>query len=210
MPRLEPVDHDPFVSPPAKPTYLLPVDHDPFVERGFLGALDLAERAGLGGTSLRLYNDLVAKGRRTSVTERDFSPAELATFRQLATTARDKSGKATGVVGPEIYDDLMMQGGRPDYNMIGGFAYETAPDGGVVIHDTYDFNLDRAGKPGIEGQGGLFQAITSPVGMAASIGRKRLPDSSGGVPINIRIPPPAPAPDKQYRLEPIDHDPFAQ
>jgi hypothetical protein len=204
MPRLEPVDYDPF----ERKTYLLPVDHDPFrgkadnsdlslVQRGFLGALDMVERAGAGGTALKLYNSKVGRGDRTPITEKDFTPSDLEAFRRLVATEQKRSGPR-GTVQPGTYDDVMMQGGaNPSYDMIGGFQYETAPDGSAVIRDSYDFNMDRAVSNGIEAEGGLFQALQSPVGFAASVGRKRLPDSSGGVPITIR-------------LEPVDHDPFAQ
>jgi hypothetical protein len=209
MPRFEPVEHDPFALT-RKPVYVLPIDHDPFretpkkadnsdlslVQRGFLGALDVAERAGAGGTALKLYNSKVGRGDRAPITEKDFAPGDLEMFRKLVAAEQKRSGPS-GTVLPGTYDDVMMQGRNPDYNMIGGFQYETAPDGSAVIRDTYDFNMDRAGGPGIESEGGMFQAIQSPFGFAASIGRKRVPDTSGGVPIEIR-------------LEPVDHDPFAQ
>jgi hypothetical protein len=162
----------------------------PWVQRRFLDALGFAERLGAGGTPLRLYNDVVARGRRNPITEADFSPDELEKFAKLIAVERQRTGKPSGFVSPDTYDELLFKHGvDQSYDMIGGFQYETAPDGSAVIRDSYDFNLDRAGTGGIEGNGGVFQAITNPVGLAARIGRARVPDTSGGVPIQIKLQP---------------------
>lgn len=157
------------------------------LQSGFLSALDLAESMGLGRTPLRLYNDVVGRGRREPITERDFTGYDMQMFHDLVTAARKRQGNM-GEVVPQDYDTVIYAGGRPDYNAIGSFKYEIAPGGSAVIRDTYDFNLDRTDKPGVEGEGSTFQFLTNPVGYAASIGRKLVPDTSGGVPVNVRLP----------------------
>lgn len=150
------------------------------VERTFMAALRTAESAGVGGTAVRLYNDIMQRGRTKPITEGDFSADERQKLRDLV--IKTAKGKTEGKVDYKDYP-----GSGVDSNILGGFKYQIK-DGTVHIEDTYDFNANRA--DGYEDN--LFvQALAfvgNPRGLAASIGRKKLSDLSGkGIPVRIKL-----------------------
>lgn len=209
-----PVDHDPFAEPTAQDMasggqYALmasrlrdmaadknkPADLS-LIERGLLKVMDLADRAGNDSTSLRMYNDIIQRGRTSTITENDFTPSEQAALRSLVLNKAESAGP-TGHVDYRDYPggNMRLASGRTKesgeiLNTLGGFDYALKPDGTVNVSDKYDFNADRGDSldNNLLAQG--FSAIFDPRSLAASIGRKVLPDTSGrGVPVSITLPP---------------------
>lgn len=151
------------------------------VENSFLGALKTAESAGTGGTALKLYNSIVQGGRREPITAKDFSTEEQTGLANLVKANAQTTGKLEGKID---YKDYLGSG--IDSNILGGFKY-TIERGVIHIKDTYDFNKDRADGS----EDNVFiqaaAALGNPRGLAASIGRKILPDDGKGVPVNITL-----------------------
>ena len=152
------------------------------VETGFLAALRGAERAGLGGKSLALYNDIIQRGRTAPITENDFDETEKAALRSLVMSVSEKTGKKSGSVDYKDY-----RGSNFDSNILGGFRYKIT-DAGIFVEDTYDFNASRA--DGLEDSVFIqaLGAVGNMRGLAAGIGRKKLSDRSGkGVSVRIKL-----------------------
>ncbi|MCZ3377420.1 transglycosylase SLT domain-containing protein [Rhizobium sp. AG207R] len=147
------------------------------VERGFLGALSAAESAGIGGTKLKLYNDIIQRGRTATITENDLQPDEQEKLKALVL----KQGKPEGKIDYKDY----VGSGMPE-DILGGFRYKV--DNGVVhITDTYDFNKAKGGSWDDNSLVQALAAFTSPKNLAAEIGRKIAPDSKPGVPVRITL-----------------------
>jgi hypothetical protein len=145
-----------------------------WLDKLFLTGLRGAEAVGIGGTPLKLYNDVVQRGRREPITERDFAPQDLDAYRAIIA----KKGAPEGHVDYPDYGDNTGSLRAA----LGGFNYK-----GDEITDNYDFNTDR-GSPG-EGQNLALRALVAlvnPVGMASYIGRKTVPPGAG-VPVRINL-----------------------
>jgi hypothetical protein len=161
-------------------------------ERGFLGALQVAEKMGVGGTALKLYNDVIQRGRTSTITENDLTDEEKKSFYDLVKARAEDSGQKTGTIDYKHYLQYKVPPGNWGItNILGGFKYSMEDDGRVKINDTYDFNADRAA---IGENNPLVQdteSVMLPVGLAASIGRKIKPDTGGkGVPVDISLEAP--------------------
>jgi hypothetical protein len=154
------------------------------IEGTFLSALSKAEEMGLGGTSLRLYNEIVQHGRREPISERDFNDAELGAFETVVQGHASATGKKSGHID---YKDYRKYGAKVGFeNILGGFDYEIQKDGTILITDKYDFNMITRGasdeNPIVKALGAFF----APRELAAKVGRDRLPPGKG-VPVKIRL-----------------------
>jgi hypothetical protein len=154
---------EPSTSPESKRDWL---------DRLFLGGLRVAEAVGIGGTPLKLYNDVVQRGRRDPITEKDFPPDELAGYRQII----ERKGGTEGHIDYPDYKGTNV----PQANL-GGFNYK---DGEIT--DKYDFNTNRGGPYEKYLAARLLESVINPVGMAASIGRRIVPPGAG-VPVRIKL-----------------------
>lgn len=164
------------------------VDSDPrfsnlsFVERGFLGTLRAAESVGAGGTALRLFNDVIQRGRTEPITEQDLKPAEQEKLRALVVQHSQNNGSQSGMIDYKDY-----RGSGVDPNILGGFKY-SIKDGNISVEDTYDFNTNRIDGWEDNRIVQMLGALANQRGLAASIGRKIIPDSGGnGVPVRIKL-----------------------
>ncbi len=156
-----------------------------FVERSFLGALNLAEKIGLGGTAVKLYNDAIQRGRTTPITGNDIDPQELKQFENLVRAHAAANRTSSGNID---YKDYAKHAPSLDTNILGGFGYTINPDDSISIRDKYDFNADRAGAYDNNALVQALGAFANPRGLAAKIGRDRLPDTGGhGIPVDITI-----------------------
>ncbi len=174
----QPVDAQPDVKKNSTPDQNSPdLSSLSSVERGFLGALSAAESAGIGGTKLKLYNDIIQRGRTSPITENDLQPDEQEKLKALVL----KQGKPEGKIDYKDY----VGSGMPE-DILGGFRYKV--DNGVVhITDTYDFNKAKGGSWDDNSLVQALAAFTSPKNLAAEIGRKIAPDSKPGVPVRITL-----------------------
>lgn len=154
-----------------------------WIDSIFLGGLSLAERAGFGGTPLKLYNDVVQRGRTEPITERDFSRDELNAYRDMVLSKYLQTGNPTGAIDYPDYRGVPVPQGN-----LGGFRYNVAPDQGVTISDTYDFNTNRAGAYDRNALVRLLASVVAPYRAAAGIGRITKPPGTG-VPVQLNIQP---------------------
>jgi soluble lytic murein transglycosylase-like protein len=172
----QPVDAQPDVKKNSTPDQGSPdLSNLSSVERGFLGALSTAESAGIGGTKLKLYNDIIQRGRTAPITENDLQPDEQEKLKALVL----KQGKTEGKIDYKDY----VGSGMPE-DILGGFRYKVE-NGAVHITDTYDFNKSKGGSWDDNSLVQALGAFTSPKNLAAAIGRKIAPDSKPGVPVKI-------------------------
>ncbi len=148
---------------------------------------------GAAGTSLKLYNDVIQRARTTPITERDFTADELGAIRDMIRNKMAVTGQPSGHIdyrdypgGNLLVADRSKAAGEV-MNTLGGFDY-SKNNGNINVTDKYDFNANRGG---VEDKSQLAQLLAmgfSPRNLAASIGRKILPDTGGrGVPVNIAI-----------------------
>jgi hypothetical protein len=172
----QPIDAQPDVKKNSTPDQGSPdLSNLSSVERGFLGALSTAESAGIGGTKLKLYNDIIQRGRTAPITENDLQPDEQEKLKALVL----KQGKTEGKIDYKDY----VGSGMPE-DILGGFRYKVE-NGAVHITDTYDFNKSKGGSWDDNSLVQALGAFTSPKNLAAAIGRKIAPDSKPGVPVKI-------------------------
>ncbi|NLS19907.1 lytic transglycosylase domain-containing protein [Rhizobium sp. P40RR-XXII] len=161
--------------PKAEEDTASPFDQLSTVERSFLTSLRYAEDMGAGGTALKLYNDVIQRGRKDPITENDLSVDERQKLKALVLS----KGKDSGSIDYKDY-----RGTGIDSNILGGFKYHVK-DGVVHIDDTYDFNSDRAEA----GDDNVFiqaaGAVANPRGLASVIGRKIAPNTKAGIPVRI-------------------------
>ena len=140
----------------------------------------------------------VMTGRRTPITEKDFTAKE-----QLAMLDAVKRSQARGGKGRVDYQDY-PSGNEigPGYvdirNTLGGFQYKQGPDGSTVITDRYDFHGPRVAEYEKMGTGeklvksaknALVEFVSkgfSPRDLAGELGRAYI--GSKGPEVNIRIP----------------------
>ena len=174
----QPVDAQPDVKKNSTPDQGSPdLSNLSSVERGFLGALSAAESAGIGGTKLKLYNDIIQRGRTAPITESDLQPDEQEKLKALVL----KQGKSEGKIDYKDY----IGSGMPE-DILGGFRYKV-DNGAVHITDTYDFNKSKGSSWDDNSLVQALGAFTSPKNLAAAIGRKIAPDSKPGVPVKITL-----------------------
>lgn len=154
----------------------------------FLNLLSGAQSLGIGGTPVKLYNDVIQGGRTAPITESDLSQTELGQFKQMIQDKIAATGQPSGRIDYPDYMSL-QPGARPSPNILGGFQFNRDPTGVLNIKDVYDFNANRAG-PAYENNP-VLQALAmafNPRGLAAQIGRQVRPDIGGqGVPVNINL-----------------------
>lgn len=145
----------------------------------------------------RTYVDVLT-GRRTPITERDFTAKE-----QMAMMDAVKKSQARGGNGRVDYQDYptgdQIGPGFVDIrNTLGGFQYKQGPDGATIISDRYDFHGPRAAEYEKMGTGEkvLKSAANALSAFVKSGGGVR--DAAGeigdawigksGPPVSIRIP----------------------
>jgi hypothetical protein len=140
----------------------------------------------------------VMTGRRTPITEKDFTAKE-----QMAMMDAVRRSQARGGKGRVDYEDYPS--GKdigPGYvdirNTLGGFQYKQSPDGATIISDRYDFHGPRVAEYEKMGSGekvlksaknALTEFVTkgfSPRDLAGELGRAYV--GSKGPEVNIRIP----------------------
>ncbi|RWL14889.1 MAG: hypothetical protein EOR57_31580 [Mesorhizobium sp.] len=159
------------------------IDKLSFVQRRFVGALETAENVGAGGASLKIFNDIVLRGRADPITEADFDGPTLDKLREFVMHTSAKSGKKSGKID---YKDYPRHNDTIN-NVLGGFKYKIEGNS-ITIDDVYDFNTDRAGFGENSQLAQAFAAFFNPRNMAASIGRKIMPDNAkNGIPVKIRL-----------------------
>ena len=140
----------------------------------------------------------VLTGRRTPITEKDFTAKE-----QMAMMDAVKKSQARGGNGRVDYQDYpsgdQIGPGYVDIrNTLGGFQYKQNPDGSTSISDRYDFHGPRVAEYEKMGTGekvlkSAANALTefvkggfSPRDLAGELGRAYI--GSKGPDVNIRIP----------------------
>ena len=140
----------------------------------------------------------VMTGRRTPITEKDFTAKEQLAMLDAVKRSQARGGK--GRVDYQDYPDASTVG--PGYvdirNTLGGFQYKQGPDGSTVISDRYDFHGPRVAEYEKMGTGekvlksaknALTEFVTkgfSPRDLAGELGRAYI--GSKGPDVNIRIP----------------------
>jgi hypothetical protein len=140
----------------------------------------------------------VMTGRRTPITEKDFTAREQLAMLDAVKKSQARGGK--GRVDYQDYPDASTVG--PGYvdirNTLGGFQYKQMPDGSTVITDRYDFHGPRVAEYEKMGTGeklvksaknALTEFVTkgfSPRDLAGELGRAYI--GSKGPEVNIRIP----------------------
>jgi hypothetical protein len=140
----------------------------------------------------------VMTGRRTPITEKDFTAKEQLAMLDAVKRSQARGGK--GRVDYQDYPDASTVG--PGYvdirNTLGGFQYKQMPDGSTVITDRYDFHGPRVAEYEKMGTGeklvksaknALTEFVTkgfSPRDLAGELGRAYI--GSKGPEVNIRIP----------------------
>jgi len=145
----------------------------------------------------RTYVDVLT-GRRTPITEKDFTAKEQMAMMDAVKKSQARGGK--GRVDYEDYPDTKNAG--PGYvdirNTLGGFQYKQNPDGSTSISDKYDFHGPRVAEYEKMGTGEKFvksakNALVefvkggfSPRDLAGELGRAYI--GSKGPEVNIRIP----------------------
>jgi hypothetical protein len=144
----------------------------------------------------RTYVDVLT-GRRTPITEKDFTAREQIAMMDAVRRSQARGGE--GRVDYEDYPDSKTAG--PDYvdirNTLGGFQYKQGPDGSTIITDKYDFHGPRVAEYEKMGSGerlvksaknALMELVKSggPRDLAGELGRAYV--GSKGPDVNIRIP----------------------
>ena len=140
----------------------------------------------------------VLTGRRTPITEKDFTAKEQLAMMDAVKKSQARGGK--GRVDYQDYPDAKTAG--PGYvdirNTLGGFQYKQNPDGSTVITDRYDFHGPRVAEYEKMGTGerlvksaknALVEFVDkgfSPRDLAGELGRAYI--GSKGPEVNIRIP----------------------
>jgi hypothetical protein len=140
----------------------------------------------------------VMTGRRTPITEKDFTAKEQLAMMDAVKKSQARGGK--GRVDYEDYPDAKTAG--PGYvdirNTLGGFQYKQNPDGSTSISDRYDFHGPRVAEYEKMGSGeklvksaknALVEFVSkgfSPRDLAGELGRAYV--GSKGPDVNIRIP----------------------
>jgi hypothetical protein len=138
-------------------------------------------------TPVKLAWDTIAGGNRDPITEKDFTPDELAAISQL--TKSQVPGEVhypdygnNFVEGPGV-PGLMTAKGRVA-NSLGQFNYKEDPEG-TTITDKYDFN------PMYSQENPLVQALhalgSGGFSVAHALGERLVPPGQGRD-VNIRIP----------------------
>jgi muramidase (phage lysozyme) len=147
----------------------------------FLAGLRGAENLGLGGTALKLYNDIVQRGRTEAITENDLSADELSGYRKIVERKIAETGKKKGKIDYRDYK------GDADSNVLGGFSYSVNEDGEIEIFDKWDFNSKTATS---DSESTVLKALGmffAPYHLASQVGRKTVPPEKG-IDVKIKLP----------------------
>lgn len=137
------------------------------------------ESLGIGGKKLQLFNR--ALNNDSPITETDFEKSNLDQFKSIVLSKAKQTGKSKGVISNKDYI-----GSSLDRGIIGRFNWEIIGDD-IVITDTYDFNKVELSEDTDNAIIEVLGSVFAPGQMAASIGRKLLPEGKG-LPIKIKIP----------------------
>jgi hypothetical protein len=177
---------------PEAPQPQGPLPAPDMLDKAFLTAARAYDSLGLSDAPTKLYTDVVARGRRDPITEKDIPPEEIGMLRRVLAQrlAADPSARS-GSIGDEDY----ARAGVDKKGLLGKFDYQAGDDGGFRISDTYDFNMSDLGPKARDASmvDRVKTMFSDPVGYAGYVGAKVAPDTGGGVPVNIFIPPEAPA-----------------
>jgi hypothetical protein len=159
----EPTEAEKFLSAPTAATSLAKLDlsyASPFAEPEPVkmagGGEAMAEPQIIPSSpATRTFFDVLT-GRRTPLTEKDFTPSEQAAMLDVIRTSEARGQSPKGRV--DYGDYPPAEGVGPGYkdirNTLGGFGYERDPQGGVTISDKYDFHGPRVAEYEKMGEGG--------------------------------------------------------
>jgi hypothetical protein len=148
------------------------------------------EEQGPSGTATRLYNDVVQRGRKETITERDVDPADLAKFETIIRNKVEATGEKKGKIDYRDYTKYAPPRGADMNlsNVFGGFRYEVADDGTITMTDKYDFNPVKGTKFDDHIAAKWVGLAIHQTGLAAHIGRKIIGSEGGeGVPVKVTI-----------------------
>lgn len=141
-----------------------------FTQLGLMAMADL----GRGWPEVDLYRKATLEDRRAPITEKDFTPQQLADLARATRYARSQ-GRAY-VDRPDHGHEFKPGERRTPWGlMVGRAGIKVNPDGGARVVDTYDFNNYKEG---------LLNADLDP---AVWWGRRRLPSGLRGVPVDINL-----------------------
>ncbi len=149
-----------------------------FLDRAFLDSLRVAESVGVGGTPLKLYNDVIQRGRTEPITEGDFPPEELNALRQIIERKIQSSGATEGQIDYPDYEGTDLSPAA-----LGGFQYQSSPEG-IAITDRYDFNTERGDVNDNSLGKRLLAALVAQKAYASHLGRRFIPPGKG---VDVRI-----------------------
>lgn len=170
-----------------------------WAENLVLKGLELAEKfepyvssEGVPST-IKLYNDVVQRGRKEPITESDLKPNELSSIEKMVRFKAEASGEKEGKVDyPDYveYQKSTKESPGISTNILGGFKYKLNEDNSISINDVYDFNVEKAGQYDENPFVQFLALLFNPRGLAANAGRKIVPNTGDyGVPVNIQIKP---------------------
>jgi hypothetical protein len=160
-----------------------PVD---MLDKAFLTVAKLADAFGLADPNLKLYTDVVARGNKTPITEKNLSQGSIDTLRKVVDTKRAARPGPSGSIGTEDYRNA----GVDDKGLLGMFDYDVDDEGNITARDTYDFNLSELGPRAFDtsATNRIKEMFTNPVSYAGYVGTKTNPNLPGrGVPVNINL-----------------------
>lgn len=160
----------------------------------FLTALSAAEKVGVGGTTVKFYNDFI-KGRTDPFTEKDLTKEDLSGLKQLikdniAHQTNMKWDTSENRIGYGNYDFISKETVDPSLrNLLGQFTYDTDKNGNVTITDKYNFDKHFNANEGNSTFDMLKQAFTDPKKLAKGIAY-RMEDQDGNkksIPVKINL-----------------------
>lgn len=164
----------------GQPFSKLQNDTPAWLEKAQMWVADKLLRAGAAAvapfdTSARVFKEAALERRATPFTQKDFTPAQLATLAQAVKNAQ-KAGRTA--LNYEDYRAGAKSGfdANPWPTVIGRAQITPNPQGGVDIVDTYDFNNYEGSNIEARDFG------------PAWYGRRALPSGIRGVPVRIALP----------------------
>lgn len=158
-------------------------------------------------TAARTYLDSVVLGRTDPITEKNFTPQELAKIRQLtqaAPTAQDRWPATPGAVTYSTYKKLGLPGSYSNSmfdqlqtpqgnieNTLGQFNYRNNPNTSTIVTDRYKFNPGTYGSWNqLSVPDKLQMAVSNPYAALRTYAGSVLPAGSPNArPVNITLPP---------------------
>jgi len=163
------------------------LDPPDMLDNAFLAGIRVYEKLGLADSAGRLYTDVIARGRKEPITEKDMTKEDLGMLRVLvAQKLKSDPGKKKGSVGNDDYLDA----GFKSKGLLGKFNYEVDDDGNITVSDIYDFNLSDLGPKARNASVAdrVKTMFSDPVAYAGYVGAKVAPDKPGkGVPVKIKL-----------------------